>query len=96
MNQDEVQLPPLPLAQPAAPSPEDAAALSRPPEPVAEDIAEVVPEAAPVVEAAPVAAKEARALPTSLTAARDAAAFVAQIFADIPGDAAEKLSLIHI
>ncbi|WP_294770729.1 UDP-N-acetylmuramoyl-L-alanine--D-glutamate ligase [uncultured Rhodoferax sp.] len=94
MNQDEVQLPPLPLAQPAAPSPEDAAALSRPPEPVAEDIAEVVPEAAPVVEAAPVAAKEARALPTSLTAARDAAAFVAQIFADIPGDAAEKAEVV--
>jgi len=48
----------------------------------------------PALDAAPVVAepaKEARGLPTTLTAARDAAAFVAQIFADTLAEKAEPV-----
>lgn len=57
----------------------------------------------PAVEAVPVvvelaepeeSAKEARGLPTTLTAARDAAAFVAQIFADTHAEKAEPVVLV--
>ncbi|OYT90717.1 MAG: UDP-N-acetylmuramoyl-L-alanine--D-glutamate ligase [Burkholderiales bacterium PBB3] len=50
---------------------------------------------APDVQAEVVPAKEARGLPTTLTAARDAAAFVAHIFADTPTDKADKDALVE-
>ena len=54
------------------------------------EVAESAAQAVPLV-AEPV--KEARGLPTTLTAARDAAAFVAQIFADVQADKAEPTLL---
>ncbi len=67
-------------------------------EPVAQDMTDVPASAeTPEVHAAPLVsepAKDARGLPTTLTAARDAAAFVAQIFADTQAEKAESDLLV--
>lgn len=69
-------------------------------EPVAQDMTgmqDVPTSVEPEVHAAPSVsepAKDARDLPTTLTAARDAAAFVAQIFADTQAEKAESELLV--
>ena len=77
MNPHDTSLPPLH----AAPPPEDDAVHLHPQETSA-------PGSQPLVETetVPPTAPLARALPGTLTAARDAAAFVAQIFADVQAD----------
>ncbi|MDR7305951.1 UDP-N-acetylmuramoyl-L-alanine--D-glutamate ligase [Rhodoferax saidenbachensis] len=97
MNEHEEH---LPGEHPAASTPDGGAQPSVPDaQPAApEEVSDV-----PAVEAVPVtvelaepveSAKEARGLPTTLTAARDAAAFVAQIFADTHAEKAEPVVLV--
>ncbi|MBX9816915.1 MAG: UDP-N-acetylmuramoyl-L-alanine--D-glutamate ligase, partial [Burkholderiaceae bacterium] len=69
-------------------------------EPVAQDMTgmqDVPTSAEPEVHAAtqvPEPAKDPRSLPSTLTAARDAAAFVAQIFADTQAEKAESVLVV--
>jgi UDP-N-acetylmuramoylalanine--D-glutamate ligase len=82
----------LPGEHPAA-SPQDGGVLPSAPDaqaapPMGQDVPDATPE--PLVEPTP-APKDARSLPTTLTAARDAAAFVAQIFADTQAEKAEPV-----
>nr|WP_315494965.1 UDP-N-acetylmuramoyl-L-alanine--D-glutamate ligase [uncultured Rhodoferax sp.] len=78
---EEVQEPVSDAASVTVPELAEAPTASEAPE-VLESEAQAVPLAAEPV-------KEARGLPTTLTAARDAAAFVAQIFADVQADKVE-------
>ena len=87
MNEHEAH---LPSEHPAASIP-DGGVQSLAPDALPPVVAEVpeVSEVVPVAEPA----KEARGLPTTLTAARDAAAFVAQIFANTQVEKAEPVVL---
>ena len=83
-----------------AAEPEQANAFVAPDVPLAPDMLEKPepePEPEPVAQSVPLAdepAKVVRGLPTTLTAARDAAAFVAQIFADTQAEKAEAVQLL--
>jgi len=85
-------LPPEEVQEPVS----DAASVTEPElmdAPTAPEMSETLDS---VAQAAPTVAeptKEARGLPSTLTAARDAAAFVAQIFADVQADKAEPTLL---
>ena len=69
------------LPQPCAPSPEDVVAHVH-----AHGASALALESVAAPESAEPAAHAARVLPSTLTAARDAAAFVAQIFAEVQAD----------